>query len=157
MINLNKYLSNNSHIYVCQAKLSDYNVLYDLKVASMKNYIKQVYGWDELFQKCFFKNNFYIENVFKIFFNNCFAGAVEITKETDFFFLNRIEIFPDYQNLGIGTEIIKSIIAAAEENFLSVKLMVFKINPAKHLYSKLGFKVVSENDSHFTMVFKSNN
>ena len=66
-------------------------------------------------------------------------------------FLRAIEIHPDYQGQGIGTAIIRKIIAEGALKMKPVFLQVLKVNPAKRLYERLGFSVVNETPTHFHM------
>lgn len=55
-----------------------------------------------------------------------------------------IALLPPYRNKGIGTSLVREILAEAEENGQIVSLHVEAENPAKHLYERLGFVVVGE-------------
>ncbi|MBW4512743.1 MAG: GNAT family N-acetyltransferase [Scytonematopsis contorta HA4267-MV1] len=55
-----------------------------------------------------------------------------------------MELLPEYQCLGIGTQLIQSVISQAKSLNKPVVLHVLKINPAKSLYERLGFETVEE-------------
>lgn len=46
---------------------------------------------------------------------------------------------------------------ASAQTFLPIKLKVLKHNPAVSWYQKQGFEIVSEEEDHFQMIFKSQN
>lgn len=60
--------------------------------------------------------------------------------------LASIRLLPKFQNRGIGTKIILDLI---EKSNKPVKLKVLKVNPARKLYERLGFKVSGETETHF--------
>lgn len=56
-----------------------------------------------------------------------------------------------FQRRGIGTEVMKRLIGEATEFDLAVRLSVVRINPARRLYERLGFRVTHEDDRKFYM------
>ena len=64
-----------------------------------------------------------------------------------------IYILPEYQNHGIGTYLIRQVIDNAHHEKKPVRLHVLKVNPAVGLYKRLGFRAISETDTHFVMEF----
>ena len=51
-----------------------------------------------------------------------------------------------FQRRGIGTEVLRRIIAEASRMELPVRLAVVKINPSRRLYERLGFRVTHEDE-----------
>ena len=72
--------------------------------------------------------------------------------ESDGYFLKRFEILPGFQGLGIGTWILRDVLRQAASESQPVRLQVFKANPARRLYSRLGFETVDETKHHHVMV-----
>ncbi|MFA0570867.1 GNAT family N-acetyltransferase [Vibrio gallaecicus] len=64
------------------------------------------------------------------------------TVELNYWYLVQIQITPEYQGLKVGSKLISDLIGKAGLTNSKVGLSVIKTNPAKQLYSKLGFKVV---------------
>ncbi|MGF1713243.1 GNAT family N-acetyltransferase [Vibrio kagoshimensis] len=64
------------------------------------------------------------------------------TEELNYWYLVQIQISPEYQGLKIGSKLITDLIGKAGLTNSKVGLSVIKTNPAKQLYSQLGFKVV---------------
>jgi len=56
-----------------------------------------------------------------------------------------------FQRKGIGTEVMKRLIGEAAQVHQTVRLNVVKINPARRLYERLGFRVTHEDDRKFYM------
>ncbi len=53
-----------------------------------------------------------------------------------------IAVLPDYIGQGIGTQLMEHLLEAAKEVYSAVVLSVRLSNPARHLYERMGFKVV---------------
>jgi ribosomal protein S18 acetylase RimI-like enzyme len=62
-----------------------------------------------------------------------------------------VALLPEQRNSGIGTQLIRDVLAAAERDGLMVSLHVELWNPAVRLYERLGFHRVSANEVHVRM------
>lgn len=66
-----------------------------------------------------------------------------------------ISLLKEYRNLGIGTALMKQILAALRErHYKQVSLSVQKQNYAVRLYEKTGFEPVRENEEDYVMICK---
>jgi len=65
--------------------------------------------------------------------------------------LHRILLLPEFQNRGVGTRLIRELLSEALATRKRVRLRVFRVNPARRLYERLGFRVVGENRTHVSM------
>lgn len=64
-----------------------------------------------------------------------------------------ISLYQEYRNLGIGTAMMKEILAQLKAHGYSrVSLSVQKSNYAAKLYLKVGFEIVRENEEEYIMV-----
>ncbi len=72
-------------------------------------------------------------------------------------YLVQIQIHPDYQNQKIASSLISGLIDKANASGSTVGLSVLKTNPAQHLYSRLGFVNVGENEFEYLMQYNSTN
>ena len=61
--------------------------------------------------------------------------------------IRHIEILPEFQGKGLGSQIIRDILAEGRKAGLPVTLTVLSLNPARRLYERLGFKRVDEYDA----------
>jgi GNAT superfamily N-acetyltransferase len=64
-----------------------------------------------------------------------------------------IAMLPEYRGQGIGTLLLKRVIEAALGSFPAISLSVEIQNPALHLYERIGFIDVSEEEGSQTMIF----
>jgi ribosomal protein S18 acetylase RimI-like enzyme len=60
-------------------------------------------------------------------------------------------VLPEFQNRGIGTTIIQWAIDQAVATQKALRLQVFKINPARRLYERMGFIETGEKETHIQM------
>ncbi len=79
------------------------------------------------------------------------VGWVQTVRQEEAVLVGQIIIERRFQRKGIGTEIMKRLIADAAHMCLPLVLSVVKINPARTLYQRLGFQVTHEDDRKFYM------
>lgn len=66
-----------------------------------------------------------------------------------------ISILKEFRNLGIGTILMKRILAALRgQGYSQVSLSVQKMNYAVRMYENVGFEVIRENEEDYIMVCK---
>lgn len=133
------------------AKPEDADFLYYLLKAAMQEYVTQTYGWDELWQQAHFQETFDPDRQQVIVLDGRDIGVIAVERKDTELFLAKIYLLPEYQNRGIGTRLIQVLLQEAFDQYLPVKLRVLKVNPARKLYERLGFKVVEEADTHYLM------
>src|SRR6266481_6061420 len=68
-----------------------------------------------------------------------------------------IAILNDYRNRRIGSSLIRGLMDKAAGSQKSVRLSVYKSNPAARLYERLGFSPIADNGLYFEMVWASAN
>jgi len=123
--------------------VTDSAALYSLHRATMGIYIEDVYGtWNEDVQQGFHVAWMQHKRAQAVEVSGHLVGVVDIEWREDDLHLARIEISPKLQNLGLGAEIIEGLIDLATSRARAVALDVFDVNPARHLYERLGFEPV---------------
>jgi ribosomal protein S18 acetylase RimI-like enzyme len=135
-----------------QATIEDSEFVFFVKKAALGEYIAETWGWDETFQREFHAKDYEPEKTQIILYRGQNVGWILIG-ESDFEFdLHEIYILPEYQSLGIGSHLIRLLLADAERRRKPVKLQVLKVNPrARRLYESLGFRLIGETDKHYLM------
>ena len=63
-----------------------------------------------------------------------------------------ISILPDWQRKGLGSAVLKDMLRAAQHEHRALKLSVERNSAALHLYRKLGFQTVHEDELYCEMV-----
>jgi len=82
-------------------------------------------------------------------------GMLKVKCNSDNWEIIQIQLLPDYQHMGIGTNLIQNLQMEATQQGIIVFLSVLKVNPAKRLYERLGFEMVQENEQSYTMRYKN--
>lgn len=72
------------------------------------------------------------------------AGWLQVTQADDSFFLGQLYLEKLFQGQGIGSYVVQFLINKARQEQKAIALGVVKINPARRLYERLGFKITHE-------------
>ena len=141
------------HIDFRQITNDDFEFLWKLHNAALKDYVEQIWGWDEAWQRRDFTEKFNPSEGKIIVADGVDAGfwwTIERETET---LLASIRLLPEFQNRGIGTKTIKNLLGKSKN---PIRLQVLKVNhAARRLYLKLGFEIFDETETHFKMRKKS--
>ena len=132
--------------------LDDFDFLFELKKQNFKWYVDKIWSWNDDDQKQRLKQDLkeHLQHKRIILLDNKEVGiyVVHITENGDLF-INEISILKEYQNKGIGRKILEEQLKENHKKGIRTILQVFKENPAKRLYEKLGFKVYGETETHY--------
>lgn len=131
----------------------DFEFLWQLHNAALKEYVTQTWGWDEDWQRKDFTERFNTADGKIIVINGTDAGFLWVINKESETKLASIRLLPEFQNKRIGTQIIQNLIEVARAVNKPLTLHVLKVNPAKNLYERLGFETVEELEHHFLMKF----
>ena len=129
----------------------DFNFLFNLHRATFKRYIDLIWDWEEEWQLAYFRSRF-DPNVRKIIqFQGRDIGCISVQDQGEALFLAYIAICPTYQRRGIGSSLIRDVILKAEGRSIPVRLQLLKVNPARELYERLGFRTTGFTETHILM------
>jgi N-acetylglutamate synthase-like GNAT family acetyltransferase len=95
--------------------------------------------------------NYHFESSKIILLKDQKIGLLKLVENETEIEILQLQITPNYQNKGIGKEIIQSIIQKAFTKNIPVKLSVLKVNKAQNLYKTLGFEIYDENEYSYFM------
>lgn len=140
-----------AEITLRSATQEDANFLWELHCAALKPHVSAVYGWDETFQRRYYLENYSTLHNSVIQVKGVDAGVIAIEETKLGYILSSIELLPEYQGMGIGTELINDLLEQAGARGLPVCLRTLKDSPARSLYERLGFQVIGETDVHYWM------
>ncbi|MDN7698604.1 GNAT family N-acetyltransferase [Burkholderia semiarida] len=79
-------------------------------------------------------------------------GLLKVTRAAGDWHVHQIQILPACQGRGIGAAVLNALLTDAARERVSVSLSVLHGNPARRLYERLGFRVVSETDTSANMI-----
>jgi ribosomal protein S18 acetylase RimI-like enzyme len=133
------------------ANETDYQFLWSLRQLTMKDYVAKTGEWDDVDQERRFRDRWNPSKFHVIVQNDRDIGVVSIGEGAGGVYIGNIQILPEYQRLGIGTAIINSVLTDARKRNLPVTLTVLKVNPARRLYERLGFRISGVNETHYAM------
>lgn len=135
-----------------QARAEDLEFLWDLHVASMKDYVEATWGWDETWQRDNFVSHYEPNSAEIIQCDGEDVGLLTVSSLGAFVFLKQLALLLSHQRKGIGSYLVKDIVTRAHSDRCSVLLQVIKVNPARGLYERLGFRVCGETATHYSMI-----
>lgn len=131
----------------CNAR--DYKFVCDLSRENMEEYTREFWGeWDAKR----FRANLKGENIRIINYNKKRIGFFDVTRENNFAYLHNIQIIKLFQGGGIGAKIMSEIeemerLGGAKK----ISAQVFKKNPARYFYRKLGYKIIKRGPYSLTI------
>jgi ribosomal protein S18 acetylase RimI-like enzyme len=131
-----------------QIETSDFDFLWRLHNAALKDYVTKTWGWDENWQRESFIKAFNPSEGKIIVIDGKDAGYLWVIEKDAEVLLASIRLLSEFQNQGIGSKIIRDLLEKSEK---PVRLQVLKVNPARRLYERLGFEICEETATHFTM------
>lgn len=130
----------------------DYDFLYALHCATIREAVEATWGWDDAFQEAFFRERWDPAARQVVVVDGQDVGVLVLEERDGDLFLGLIEIAPTHQRRGLGTAIIRDLQEQARGQRRAVTLQVLKANrAARRLYQRLGFRNVEERRERFVM------
>jgi ribosomal protein S18 acetylase RimI-like enzyme len=120
----------------------------------MRDYVAATSGWDEAQEKEIFTEYFDVSSyqISVIVLDGRDVGYLKIERSAKEIFLANVHVHPDYQNQGVGSSVIKSLLVDAKQEGVVVNLKVLKVNhAAQRLYKKFGFSIEKEAEDYYLM------
>jgi len=118
------------------ASRADADFVFRLTQAGMRDYAVATWGrWDEAATRASFKPDTHriIQHEWQD------IGCVALEDRGDHLDLRKLYVLPPYQNRGIGTRVLRDVLAAAGK---PIRLRVLSVNPARRFYERIGFVVI---------------
>jgi ribosomal protein S18 acetylase RimI-like enzyme len=81
------------------------------------------------------------------------AGVIKVLQDGTTWTIEQFQVAPEHQGRGLGTTVLRAVIADARASGALLRLSVLKRNPAARLYARLGFRTLSESASSYKMTF----
>ncbi|MCU0522402.1 MAG: GNAT family N-acetyltransferase, partial [Anaerolineae bacterium] len=119
--------------------------------ATMTDYVMQAWAPSEAAAEAAYREDIIIGQDHIVVLSGREIGVFSIERKPDEIFLDKLFILPDYQRWGIGSHLIRMVLAEAFGQSLPVRLGVLKVNPARSLYERLGFVVEGEEGASYLM------
>ena len=135
-----------------QATQDDKAFAYEVKRAAMREYVEQVWGWDEDQQWQLHDRRFREQDFQVITLDGVDVGIMSVATRPDCVFVNQLYVLPEHQGHGVGRKCMLTVMERAKGLSLPVRLQVMKVNPrAVAFYQSLGFTITGETATHVLM------
>jgi ribosomal protein S18 acetylase RimI-like enzyme len=118
---------------------------------TMRWIVEKLFGWDEAQQVEKFAKQWNVDEVRIITVATEDAGWLQTATVEDAVFLKQIYLDRPFQRQGFGTRVMQIVIEEAQQQSKAITLSVVKINPARRLYERLGFRTTGEDEYKFYM------
>jgi GNAT superfamily N-acetyltransferase len=128
----------------------DFEYCERLYFAGMKRVIEEL-NLDMTAQANSFRQQWTLTEVRIVVVDGSDAGWLQSIMRDDGLFVGQLFVDAPFQRQGIGTEVMYRLIGEAARLDKGVRLAVVKINPARRLYERLGFRTTHEDDRKFYM------
>ena len=137
-------------IVLVPARPQDFKYCERLYFSGMEKIIRDL-KLDMARQAAGFRQRWDVEQVRIITLDGATVGWLQSTVRGDALFLAQLFVDGPFQRCGIGTEVIRCLIAEANSAHRAVTLGVMRTNPAVSLYERLGFHAADVDDIKFYM------
>lgn len=136
----------NGALRVRKAQATDSEFVFAVKKAAFREYVEQIWGWDDAYQRDLHNRHFASQDLRIIQFYGTEVGFLSTSITPDTLKINQLYILPECHGRGIGSACMTRIIAEATLEQKPVTLQVLKINTrAIAFYQRLGFTIMDEN------------
>lgn len=141
--------------------LEDNEFLYRVYASTRQEELAQV-DWDAAQKEAFLRMQFgaqakfYAENYdgaqFQIvLFNDTPVGRMYVARWGKEIRIMDIALLPEYRGRGIGSTLLREILAEGQARGLPVTIHVERFNPAQRLYDRLGFRVAEDKGVYYLL------
>lgn len=128
---------------------SDFDFLWRLHLESMREYIEKTFDWDLDVQRGFIKRAADAEVGKILIIDDTDAGYWNVIESEEEVLLHLVVLLPEFRNRGIGTKLITELL---NDSSKPVRLQVLKVNPARELYERLGFRIREDKETYYEMI-----
>ena len=144
--------------------LEDEGFLFRVYASTREEELAQT-DWDDAQKEAFLKMQFYAQHKYYVeqFHKASFdvilldgepIGRLYLDRRKAELHIIDIALLPAYRNRGIGSTLLKAILAEGEQAGLFVSIYVEQFNPALRLYIRLGFRHNGENGVYYLMEWR---
>jgi len=121
---------------------ADVDFIYALREAAYRERVEALFGpWLEPQQREFLEKDM-ADTPYQIVLDDGIAvGSIAVAHHADHDFIDDIMMAPEHRDRGIGTQIMRELMAAAQARGVPLRLSVLDGNRVRVLYERLGFRV----------------
>lgn len=124
---------------------------YRVKKEAYGEAITAIWGWDEEKQREYHAWDWQDNRPRIILYGDEPVGTVFIGDNKGYIRISQFCILPEYQDLGIGSRVLRQILRMADTAGQITRLACLPDNPARYLYECHGFETASSDDTFLYM------
>ena len=125
---------------------NDYKFCLTLHHQGMRPYVEPLWGWNDEFQNPRYQRLWQPANIEIIKLDDKEIGYIEVSKASEAIKLVNIFVTEDLRGKGFGTKVVLNFIHQYRDTAPKFTLNVLWNNPAKNLYERLWFTLISRED-----------
>ena len=129
----------------------DREFAYRLKRDALGPHVAPRWGWDEPYQRGVHRERWERKTFYRIVRDGEAIGTLALDEAGDCLRFGEFYIRPELQGRGLGTEVLRLVLARADAAGRPVRLEYLKWNPAGSLYRRHGFVMKGETEIHYLM------
>lgn len=138
-------------IALVPAATGDYEFARETYYATMRWIIERLFGWNQAEQDASFATQFRLNEARLIMMDDQRVGWIQVQQTESAVTLHQFYVVPALQRRGIGTRVLEMVIQEARSQGKPLKVAVVKLNPAKGLYDRHGFRTTHEDEYKYYM------
>jgi GNAT superfamily N-acetyltransferase len=146
-----RFQHNGAEISLRPVTQGDFNFAFDAKRDAMSAHVEAKWGWDEDFQRALHATRWGEKPWFIIERNGLAIGTVSLHWKPTHLRFGEFYLLAAQRGRGIGGRVLTEVLAAADARAMPMQLEVLKWNPARTLYERHRFEMISENEIHYFM------
>ena len=132
----------------------DMDLLFEINRAAHEDHVRANFGaWDEEYQRRSFWQSTDPAAHQLLYSGSEPVGFWCVLRDESQIYLQRLSLLPAFQNRGLGSALVRELIAEARASGRVLRLQVFLTNRARRLYERLGFRIIGATDTHYHMEF----
>lgn len=133
---------------------ADFEFIYQVTKAAMQTYVEKTWGsWADDEQRVQTYGSIDLSTHQIIQINGEDVGCLAVERHISYMQLTKLYLLPAFQRCGIGTFLIRLLVAQAKELKMPLRLRVLAVNPARRLYEREGFVVQAQTKERIYMEY----
>lgn len=130
----------------------DLELFWTTRREGFRPYAEAVWGpWDDVKQRASAERDFAELPIEIVEREGVAIGYQIVEHHDDHWFLDEIAVVASERNRGLGSELVRLVMAAARAAGMPLQLNCLHVNPARHLYDRLAFRVIRTEDVRVRM------
>ncbi|MGK5741304.1 GNAT family N-acetyltransferase [Micromonospora sp. URMC 103] len=134
------------------ASVADVETVAELRAVVLRTDLERLGRYDDHRVRQRLRNGFVPAHTWVIEAGGAFAGCVSLRPAEDAHWLEHFYLAPHLQGGGIGTAVLRGLLARCDREGILVRLNVLQGSPARRLYERHGFTLESEDPVEVFMV-----